>query len=175
MSTRATVWVLNKETGDERFLYHHWDGYMLDDEIDPILKNLPDDKWNVDDVSKAIIDYDEAYGKHKVDGVGWDSEYVYKIEVSERTMDKFNCGISDFCDGDRKEEKTQEKYMDLEKRYSYKRKEFNDETKSQIIQIQLVDIIKYACECLKCGVVNNDDVDKIQEMFKIVHRDKCQS
>ena len=117
MSTRATVWILNQENSDERFLYHHCDGYMLDEEIDPILKKLPSDKWNVDDVAQTIINYDEAYGRHHVDGVGWDSEYVYKVNVTNKTLEKFECGIEDTDNGDRKEEKTQEKY--LEKTYEY--------------------------------------------------------
>jgi len=89
MSTRATVWILDQENGDERFLYHHCDGYMLDEEIDPILKKLPSDKWNVDDVAQTIINYDEAYGRHHADGVGWDSEYVYKVNVTNKTLEKF--------------------------------------------------------------------------------------
>ena len=111
MSTRATVWILNEDNGDERFLYHHCDGYMLDEEINPILTNLQDDKWTVDDVAEAIINYDEVYGRHKVDGVGWDSEYVYKISVDKKALEKFECGINDTDNGDRKEEKTQGKYL----------------------------------------------------------------
>ena len=115
MSTRANVWILNKKNGGERILYHHCDGYMLDEEIDPILRDLPDDKWTVKGVAEAIIDFDEAYGKHSVDSVGWDSEFVYKIEVTERKMEKFDCGISDTIRGDRKEEKTQEKQRAIDK------------------------------------------------------------
>ena len=90
---------------------------MLDEEIDPVLINLPDDKWTVDDIAKAIISYDEAYGRHHVDGVGWDSEYVYKIDVVNKTLEKFDCGISDYREGDRKDEKTQAKY--LERTFTY--------------------------------------------------------
>lgn len=169
MSTRATVWILNQENGDERFLYHHCDGYMLDEEIDPILKKLPSDKWNVDDVAQTIINYDEAYGRHHVDGVGWDSEYVYKVNVTNKTLEKFECGIEDTDNGDRKEEKTQEKY--LEKTYEYSSVMFDDPaTKAQIIKIQLLELIKYACGCIERGVVNGEDADKIQEIFKIIHR-----
>ena len=111
MSTRATVWIKNAHTGEERFLYHHCDGYMLDEELDPILKKLTDDQWTVDGVAEAIIEEYDAYGGHKVDGVGWDSEYVYKIYVDEKALEKFECGINDTDRGDRKEEKTQRKYL----------------------------------------------------------------
>ena len=109
MSTRATVWI--KSGNEERFLYHHCDGYMLDEEIDPILKELEPEKWTVDDVAEEILEKYEDYGRHKVDGVGWDSEYVYKIDVDKRTLEKFECGINDTDNGDRKEEKTQGKYL----------------------------------------------------------------
>lgn len=110
MSTRATVWIKNAHTGEERFLYHHCDGYMLDEELDPILKKLTDDQWTVDGVAEAIIEEYEAYGRY-VSGVGWDSEYVYKIYVDEKALEKFECGINDTDKGDRKEEKTQRKYL----------------------------------------------------------------
>ena len=169
MSTRATVWILNQENGDERFLYHHCDGYELDYEIDQVLKNLPNDKWTVDDIAEAIVNYDEAYGRHRVDGIGWDSEYAYKIDVVHRTLEKFNCGISDTVNGDRKDEKTQEKY--LEKTYRYSNAVIDDEaTRAQIIKIQLLGLIKFACDCIERGVVNGEDADKIQEIFKIIHR-----
>ena len=109
MSTRATVWI--KSENEERFLYHHCDGYMLDEELDPILKRLEPEEWTVDDVAEEILREYEDYGRHKVDGVGWDSEYVYKIDVDKRTLSKFECGINDTSNGDRKEEKTQKKYL----------------------------------------------------------------
>ena len=109
MSTRATVWI--KSENEERFLYHHCDGYMLDEELDPILKRLEPEEWTVDDVAEEILREYEDYGRHKVDGVGWDSEYVYKIDVDKRTLAKFECGINDTSNGDRKEEKTQGKYL----------------------------------------------------------------
>lgn len=110
MSTRATVWINNEITGEECFLYHHCDGYMLDEELDPILKTLTPDQWTVGDVSSAIIEKYGEYGRHPVDGVGWDSEYVYKISVIGKNLEKFECGINDTERGDRKGEKTQEKY-----------------------------------------------------------------
>lgn len=109
MSTRATVWI--KSGDEERFLYHHCDGYMLDEELDPILKELEPEEWTVDDVAEEILEKYEDYGRHKVDGVGWDSEYVYKIDVDKRTLEKFECGINDTDNGDCKEEKTQVKYL----------------------------------------------------------------
>lgn len=111
MSTRATVWIKNENTGDERFLYHHCDGYMLDEELDPILKELEPEEWTVTDIAEEIIRKYEAYGRHEVSGVGWDSEYVYKIDVENKTLEKFECGINDTDNGDRKEEKTQKKYL----------------------------------------------------------------
>lgn len=109
MTTRATVWI--KSENEERFLYHHCDGYMLDEELDPILKELEPEEWTVDDVAEEILEKYEDYGRHKVDGVGWDSEYVYKIDVDKRTLEKFECGINDMGYGDHKEEKTQGKYL----------------------------------------------------------------
>ena len=168
MSTRATVWILNRENGDERFLYHHCDGYELDYEIDQVLENLPDDKWTVDDIAVAIVNHDEAYGRHHVDGIGWDSEYVYKIDVVYKTLEKFDCGISDTVIGDRKEEKTQEKY--LEKRYGYSNVVIDDEaTKAQVIKIQLLGLIKFACDCIEHGVVDGEKANKIQEIYKIIN------
>lgn len=169
MSTRATVWINNESTGEERFLYHHCDGYMLDEELDPILKRLEPEDWTVDDVAKEILREYEDYGRHKVDGVGWDSEYVYKIDVDKRTLEKFECGINDTDNGDRKEEKTQEKY--LEKTYRYSNAVIDDEaTRAQIIKIQLLELIKYACGCIERGVVDREEADKIQEIYKIMHR-----
>jgi hypothetical protein len=166
MSTRATVWI--KSGDEERFLYHHCDGYMLDEELDPILKKLTDGQWTVDGVAEAIIEEYEAYGRHKADGVGWDSEYVYKIDVSERTLEKFGCGINDAGYGDRKVEKTQEKY--LEKTYRYSSVVIDDEaTRAQIIKIQLLELIKFACDCIEHGVVDGEKANKIQEIYKIIH------
>lgn len=169
MSTRATVWIKNETSGEERFLYHHCDGYGLDEGINPILRELPDDKWNVNDVAQAIIDYDDAYGRHRVDGVGWDSEYVYKILVGDKTLEKFDCGIGDDFHGDCREEKTREKYS--VKKYKYSRIKIEDPaTKAQVLKIQLLDMIKFACRCIESDVVTDNDVDKIQEIFKIIHR-----
>ena len=169
MSTRATVWILNQENGDERFLYHHCDGYMLDEELDPILKELEPEKWTVIDIAEEILEKYEEYGRHRVDGVGWDSEYVYKIDVCKKTLEKFECGINDTDNGDRKEEKTQEKY--LKNTYKYSSTVIDDPaTRAQIIKIQLLDLIKFACGCIERGVVDGEDADKIQEIFKIIHR-----
>ena len=165
MSTRATVWILNRENGDERFLYHHCDGYGLDYEIDKVLKNLPDDKWTVDDIAETIVNYDEDYGRHHVDGIGWDSEYAYKIDVVYKTLEKFNCGISDTINGDRKDEKTQEKY--LEETYRYSNAVVDDEA---IIKIQLLELIRFACDCIEHGVVDGEKANKIQEIYKIIHK-----
>ena len=108
MSTRATVWLRSEKQNITRYLYHHCDGYMLDEELDPILKGLDDNNWFIPDIMKAITDYDDAY--REKDEVGWDSEYVYKIDVDNHTLTKYECGIEDTTNGDRCEEKTQEKY-----------------------------------------------------------------
>ena len=120
MSTRATVWIINEKSGDECFLYHHCDGYMLDEELDPILKELEPEEWTVDSVTKAITDFDDAYREVSY-GVGWDSEYLYKISVDKMKMEKFECGISDTINGDRKEEKSDQKYLAKEYTYSEQR------------------------------------------------------
>ena len=119
MSTRATVWIINEKSGDERFLYHHCDGYMLNEELDPILKELEPEEWAVDTVTKVITGFDDAYREVSY-GVGWDSEYLYKISVDKMKMEKFECGISDTISGDRKEEKSDRKY--LVKEYTYSKK-----------------------------------------------------
>lgn len=167
MSTRATVWLRSEKQNITRYLYHHCDGYMLDEELDPILKGLDDNNWFIPDIMKAITDYDDAY--REKDEVGWDSEYVYKIDVDNHTLTKYECGIKDTTNGDRCEEKTQEKY--LEKTYEYSSVMFDDPaTKAQVIKIQLLELIKYACGCIERGVVDGEDADKIQEIFKIIHR-----
>ena len=109
MSTRATVWIKSENTGEERFLYHHCDGYMLDEELNPILRGLEPEEWTVIDIAEEIL---REYDTYKyTDGVNWDSEYVYKIDVDKRVLEKFECGINDLTRGDKKEEKTQKKYL----------------------------------------------------------------
>lgn len=116
MSTRATVWIKNENTGEERFLYHHCDGYALDDELADVLLNIPAQQWGVDTIADAIIANDDAYGRHKVDDIGWDSEYVYVISIRSKTLTKYECGC--WFQGEHKEdgmsiqeEKTQPKYI----------------------------------------------------------------
>ena len=91
MSTRATVWIRSDKENVSRFIYHHCDGYALDEEIDPKLKELKD--WSVTGVVRAVSNIDSMY--REVDGVGWDSEYVYKIDVDEHKMYKYDTGIGD--------------------------------------------------------------------------------
>ena len=130
MSTRATVWI--KGENEERFLYHHCDGYMLDEELDPILKGLNPELWTVDDIAEFIIEQYEDYGRHKVYGVNWDSEYVYKIDVVNKTLEKFECGINDTDSGDRKEEKTQKKYLIKTYRYDLPQDTINESGPSNV-------------------------------------------
>lgn len=116
MSTRATVWIKDEDTGEDKFLYHHCDGDDLDTELADVLTGLPACDWNIERISRAIVDYDDAYGTHKVDEIGWDSEYVYVISIKKKTLYKYECGL--WFAGNHTndnmsvaEEKTQEKYL----------------------------------------------------------------
>ena len=116
MSTRATVWIKNEDTGEEKFLYHHCDGYSLDDDLADVLLDIPKQYWTVETIAKEIIDHDEDYGRHRVNEIGWDSEYVYVISIKNRTLTKYECGC--WFSGEHKndgmtiqEEKTQPKYI----------------------------------------------------------------
>lgn len=44
----------------------------------------------------------------------------------------------------------------------------DDATKFQIVRIQLLDMIKYACKCIENGVPTIE-YDKIEKIFKIIH------
>lgn len=202
MSTRATIWI-KSEGQDDAFIYHHCDGYMLDEEIDPVLKELAPHSWNVPDVINRILEIEDTYSL--TDHVGWDSEYVYKIDVDARVMEKYDCGIDCSANDDCKEEKTQAKYLEATFEYmkekhdiGYLHKEsqfseekqiptdtvydkklkdfqdkttrlFNGETMSQIVKIQIFDIVKFCMKIIESGYVMGADVNKIQEMFNIVH------
>lgn len=117
MSTRATVWIRNEKDDESVFLFHHCDGYCLDEGIDPVLKNLPDDAWNVAGIQDAIqaqaLEFGDTY--RRVDTVGWDSEYVYKISIDERKMYKYATGIGDPYG----ETNFESRLKDLEKTYTY--------------------------------------------------------
>ena len=130
MSTRATVWIKNEDTGDEKFLYHHCDGYSLDDDLNDVLLGIPAYEWEVENIARAIINYDNAYGRHLVDGVGWDSEYVYVISIKDRTLKKYECGISSSFDYDCKGEKTQPKYLIREIGYGMTREIVSENTET---------------------------------------------
>lgn len=47
--------------------------------------------------------------------------------------------------------------------------EFNERTKAQIVNIQIITIIGYLTKFLKGKRVNPKDVDNIQKMFNIVN------
>lgn len=132
MSTRATVWIKNENTGDEKFLYHHCDGYALDEDLDEVLSGIPAYEWEVEDIARAIINFDDAYGTHDVDSVGWDSEYVYVISIKDRTLKKYECGISSSIHYDCKEEKTQQKYLIREIEYGPKCKAVSEDTETDV-------------------------------------------
>lgn len=119
MSTRATVWLKKESTGDERFLYHHCDGYSLEDDLDEVLKSLPPNPtyWDVSGLAFKIIEKDEAYGHHNVNDIGWDSEYVYVIDLDKRTLTKYNCGLCFDKQGAMRDIKTQDKY--IERKFEY--------------------------------------------------------
>ena len=93
MSTRATVLIQEPLTGEKAYLYHHCDGYELEPDLDTVLRNLENDDWSMKNVVKSIIDYDSAYGRHVVNNIGWDSEYVYVIDLTEKTLKKYACGL----------------------------------------------------------------------------------
>ena len=128
MSTRATVWIRNDEEDISVFLYHHCDGYGLDEDIDPVLKNLPDDAWNVADIQDAIqaLEFGDSY--KRVQTVGWDSEYVYKISVDERKMYKYYTGIGDPHD----EANFESRLTELERTYEYQPEKWEDEPKEEL-------------------------------------------
>ena len=128
MSTRATVWIRNDEEDISGFLYHHCDGYSLDEDIDPVLKNLPDDAWNVVDIQDAIqaLEFGDTY--RRVDTVGWDSEYVYKISIDERKMYKYGTGIGDPYG----EANFESRLTNLERTYEYQPEKCGDEPKEEL-------------------------------------------
>ena len=227
MSTRATVWIRNDEEDISVFLYHHCDGYSLDEDIDPVLKNLPDDAWNVVDIQDAIqaLEFGDSY--RRVDTVGWASEYVYKISIDERKMYKYNTGIGDPYG----EANFESRLTDLERTYEYQpekwegepkeglsplaaklkeivnsydedhsmtnegaefyanqlrplleekkepeakvenEKRFSPATVAQILQIQLIELVKYACKWLDLGAIPNKEVDRIQKLFKTLNEE----
>ena len=129
MSTRATVWIRNDKDDESVFLFHHCDGYCLDEDIDPVLKNLPDDAWNVVDIQDAIqaLEFGDTY--RRVDTVGWDSEYVYKISIDEHKMYKYDTGIGDPY-GD--EANFESRLTDLERTYEYQPEKWEDEPKEEL-------------------------------------------
>ena len=47
--------------------------------------------------------------------------------------------------------------------------EFNEETKAQIVHIQLNDIVKFCAKILEDGYIHTSDAEKVEKMFKIVH------
>ena len=115
MSTRATVIIKDSNTGEKCYLYHHCDGYQLDGGLTNLLGCVLPSGWTVKNLKEIIIDMDDAYGAHKVDNVGWDSEYVYVIDAAYKTLKKYECGLWFMNEHqednmDIEEEKTQEKY-----------------------------------------------------------------
>ena len=124
MSTRATVWIRSDESDVSRFIYHHCDGYCLDEDIDPALKKVKD--WYVPEVVQAVLDIEDAY--REVNGVGWDSEYVYKIDVDERKMYKYDTGIG----SPRDEENFESRLTDLERTYEYQPEKRENEDKEEL-------------------------------------------
>lgn len=115
MTTRATLIIKDSKTGEKCYLYHHRDGYSLDEELDNLLQYVVDSNWTVTALRSIVINMDEAYGTHKVVSVGWDSEYVYVIDAADKTLKKYECGLwfESEHHGETmniEEEKTQEKY-----------------------------------------------------------------
>lgn len=225
MSTRATVWIRSDKDDESVFLFHHCDGYCLDEDIDPALKNLHDDAWNVVDIQDTIqaLEFGDSY--RRVDTVGWDSEYVYKISVDECKMYKYYTGIGDPHND---ETNFESRLTDLERTYEYlpekwedepkeelsplaaklkeivnsydedhsmtnegaefyanqlrplveekkeeevkiEGKRFDEATLAQVLQIQLIELVKYACKWLDLGTIPNNEVDRIQKLFKTLN------
>lgn len=115
MSTKATLIIKDSKTGEKCYLYHHCDGYSLDEELDNLLQYVVDSNWTVPALRSIVINMDEAYGTHPVISVGWDSEYVYVIDAANKTLKKYECGL--WFESEHyletmniEEEKTQEKY-----------------------------------------------------------------
>lgn len=170
MSTRATVWIKSEKEGRDVFLYHHCDGYCLDEDIDPVLKNLPcDEAWNVEDIKASIMALEFGDSYREVDTVGWDSEYVYKISVDERKMYKYDTGIGD-PDG---KENFESRLTDLVKTYEYtvKREEFDAATQRQILHIQLLEFLKYTCKWIDFEPIPPREIERIQKLFKILNEE----
>jgi hypothetical protein len=45
-------------------------------------------------------------------------------------------------------------------------KRFDEATLAQVLQIQLIELVKYACKWLDLGAIPNKEVDRIQKLFK---------
>lgn len=140
MSTRATVWLRKPSTREEAYLYHHCDGYALDDDLDEVLRGLPmGTPWNLERMIEAIIEYDEAYGRHSVSNIGWDSEYVYVIDLDERTLKKYGCGICLKDTMSIEQEKTQDKYLERTIKYpSLSEAEENEKIGNFVLALQVI-------------------------------------
>ena len=128
MSTRATVWIRNEAEDISVFLYHHCDGYCLDDDIDPLLQNLPEDAWNIVDIRESIKELEFGNTYREVDTVGWDSEYVYKISIDERKMYKYYTGIGNPYG----EANFESRLTDLERTYEYQPEKWDDANKEEL-------------------------------------------
>ena len=120
MSTRATVWIKHHPDtpfDTDVYLYHHCDGDDLENGLSEVLQTLKFTPWGPEEISRRIVEMDDAY--HEKDGIGWDSEYVYVINTEEQKLTKYCCGI--FVESEHKtdgmtvkEEKTQAKYIEKE-------------------------------------------------------------
>lgn len=174
MSTRATVWIRNEKKDTNIFLYHHCDGYCLDEDVDPALKKLTDEDWNEDKVGEVILSLEFGDTYKIVDGVGWDSEYVYKISIDERKMYKYATGIGN-PDG---EENFESRLTNLEATFEYAEHkedmkwELDKKTMAQVLLIQIREIIKYGCKWLNAPHIPNDEIERIQKLYKILNEKK---
>lgn len=166
MSTRASVWLRKPSTGEEAYLYHHCDGYALDDDLDRVLKELPmGTPWNMEKVFDAIVDYDDAYGRHRVSSIGWDSEYVYVIDLDERTLKKYGCGICSKDELSIEQEKTQDKYLERIIKYpSLSENEVNEKINSFVLALKAI-INNTAKLADVNGAMKKEAVKRLYELY----------
>ena len=171
MSTRATVWLKQPSKGESAYLYHHCDGYALDEDLDDVLRNLSKSQWNVEDAINAIVANDDAYGRHHVDSIGWDSEYVYVIDLDNRTLKKFDCGLW-FAEEHKDDnmtigqEKTQEKYLERTLKYP----EQSEEDKDEKVKM-FVTTLKTIIDATAKNANLNDEMKK--EAVKLIYEYYC--
>ena len=91
MATRAHLIIKDKD-GDERFIYHHWDGYPegVGKEVREFL-HLEEvaNIFNAQEFCKAIEKWDCSY-EFEDTGLHGDEDYIYEIDLDKRTYRCYN-------------------------------------------------------------------------------------